>query len=110
MRQTNVFNRESIVLGERCDDCKASSSTGKISSKSEHTKAIQVDIHPTASAMVFVSLIANSDLSIAFPHLAPVQKGCEIVSTNVIKSFLLVMDGRVEYGRVLAWILLNKIW
>ncbi len=58
--------------------------------------------------MVFVSLIANSDLSIAFPHLAPVQKGCEIVSTNAIKSFLLVMDGALDTAEC-VWILLNKI-
>ena len=45
MRQTNVFNRESIVLGER-SMMQSPLSTGTISSRSEHTKAIQVDIHP----------------------------------------------------------------
>ncbi len=87
---------------------KASSSTGKISNKIQNIPKPYRSIFTLASAMVFVSLIANSDLSIAFPHLAPVQKGCEIVSTNVIKSFLLVMDGALDTAEC-AWILLNKI-
>ena len=87
---------------------KASSSTGKISNKIQNIPKPYRSIFTLASAMVFVSLIANSDLSIAFPHLAPVQKGCEIVSTNAIKSFLLVMDGALDTAEC-VWILLNKI-
>ena len=47
MRQTNVFNRESIVLGERCDDYQSLLIDRENEQQnSEHTKAIQVDIHP----------------------------------------------------------------
>lgn len=61
-----------------------------------------------ALATVFASLIANSDLSIAFPYLAPVQRGCEIVSVNAIKTLLLVTDGALDTAEC-AWILLNKM-
>ena len=61
-----------------------------------------------ALATVFASLIANSDLSIAFPYLAPVQRGCEIVSVNAIKTLLLVTDGALDTAEC-AWVLLNKM-
>ena len=61
-----------------------------------------------ALATVFASLIANSDLSIAFPYLAPVQRGCEIVSVNAIKTLLLVTDGALDTAEC-AWISLNKM-
>ena len=61
-----------------------------------------------ALATVFASLIANSDLSIAFPYLAPVQRGCGIVSVNAIKTLLLVTDGALDTAEC-AWILLNKM-
>ena len=61
-----------------------------------------------ALATVFASLIANSDLSIAFPYLAPVQRGCEIVSVNAMKTLLLVTDGALDTAEC-AWILLNKM-
>jgi len=54
------------------------------------------------------SLIASSDLSIAFPYLAPVQRGAEVISTNALKTLGLVFDGALDTVEFVL-IILSKI-
>ena len=104
----NERSRCSTRRAGRFEAARASSYYGN-----DNKKAYDIP-EPYKSAITIIavtmvaSLIASSDLSIAFPYLAPVQRGAEVISTNALKTLGLVFDGALDTVEFVL-IILSKI-